>query len=47
MRGESYLIRYADDFVVLFQYENETKKFYELLKQRMKHIDLELAERRK
>ena len=27
-KGEMYLIRYADDFVVLFQYENEAKDFY-------------------
>lgn len=44
MRGECYLIRYADDFVVLFQYENEARKFYKMLKQRMRLADLELAE---
>lgn len=44
MKGECYLIRYADDFVVLFQYENEAKEFYKELKQRMKQADLELAE---
>lgn len=44
LKGEAYLIRYADDFVVMFQYENEAKKFYEMLKLRMKKFKLELAE---
>lgn len=44
IQGESYLVRYADDFVVLFQYENQAKKFYSMLKDRMTKFGLELEE---
>jgi len=43
-KGEMYMVRYADDFVCLFQYENEAQKFYELLKERLKKFGLEIAE---
>ena len=42
-RGEMYMVRYADDFVCLFQYVNEGRKFYQLLIERHKYIGLELA----
>ena len=44
LKGEAYLIRYADDFVVMFQYEETAKKFYKMLIERMKKFKLELAE---
>lgn len=44
IQGESYLVRYADDFVVLFQYESQAKKFYSMLKDRMAKFGLELEE---
>ena len=44
LKGEAYLIRYADDFVVLFQYEETASKFYQMLIERMKKFKLELAE---
>ncbi len=44
LKGEAYLIRYADDFVVLFQCEETAKKFYQKLIGRMKKFKLELAE---
>lgn len=44
IQGESYLIRYAYDFVVLFQYESQAKKFYSMLKDRMAKFGLELEE---
>ena len=44
LKGEAYLIRYADDFVIMFQYEEEAKKVYEVLVKRMKKFKLELAE---
>lgn len=44
LKGEAYLIRYADDFVVMFQYENEAKLFYKMLIERMRKFNLELAE---
>lgn len=43
-KGEMYMVRYADDFVCLFQYENEAQKFYELLKERLKKFGLEIAD---
>ena len=44
LQGEAYLIRYADDFVVMFQYEETARKFYGMLKERMKKFKLELSE---
>ena len=43
-KGEMYMVRYADDFVCLFQYENEAQKFYQLLIERLKKFGLEIAE---
>ena len=42
--GEMYMVRYADDFVCLFQYEQEAQRFYRMLVERMKKFGLELAE---
>ena len=42
--GEMYMVRYADDFVCLFQYEQEAQKFYRMLVERMRTFGLELAE---
>lgn len=42
-KGEMYMVRYADDFVFLFQYENEARKFYQLLIERLKKFGLEIA----
>jgi group II intron reverse transcriptase/maturase len=44
LKGEAYLIRYADDFVVMFQYEETAKQFYQMLIERMRKFKLELAE---
>lgn len=43
-RGEIHLIRYADDFVICFEYEKEAYKFYEELKERLNKFNLKLAE---
>lgn len=43
-KGKMYLIRYVDDFVVMFQYEEESRKFYKMLIERMSKFKLELAE---
>lgn len=43
-KGEAYLVRYADDFVVMFQYEDEAREFYKMLVERMRKFKLELAE---
>jgi len=44
LKGEAYLIRYCDDFVIMFQYKEEAEKIYQMLIERMKKFDLELAE---
>jgi RNA-directed DNA polymerase len=44
LRGEAYLYRYADDFVVLFQYEDDAKRFYEVLLKRLAKFKLAVAE---
>lgn len=43
-RGEMYLVRYADDFICMFQYEKEAQKFYKLLIERLRKFNLEIAE---
>lgn len=44
LRGLAQLIRYADDFVILFQSGREAKAFGEMLKQRLGKFGLEIAE---
>lgn len=43
LRGEAYLFRYADDFAILLQYEDDSKKIYEALIDRFAKFGLELA----
>lgn len=42
MRGEVYLIRYIDDFVVCFQYHADAQRFREALSKRLNKFALEL-----
>ena len=42
-KGEAYIVRYADDFVCFFQYENEAKSFYKSLEERLAKFGLEIA----
>ena len=44
LRGEVYYVRYADDFLILFQYENEARKVMDTLKKRLDKFSLEAAE---
>lgn len=44
LKGEVYYVRYADDFLLMFQYENEAMEVLELLKERLKRFGLEVAE---
>jgi hypothetical protein len=44
LEGKAMLIRYADDFVVAFQYQYEVKAFYQELPKRLKKFGLEVAE---
>jgi group II intron reverse transcriptase/maturase len=42
--GESYLCRYADDFICAFRFIRDAKKFFGTLKKRLGKFGLELAE---
>ncbi len=41
-RGEVYIIRYADDIITCFQYEDDGKKFKRALEQRLARFNLTL-----
>lgn len=43
-KGEAYIVRYADDFICMFQYKNEAKQFYIELIERLKKFGLEIEE---
>jgi group II intron reverse transcriptase/maturase len=43
-KGEVYYVRYADDFVLMFQYENEAHEVMVQLKARLGKFSLEVAE---
>lgn len=43
-KGEAYMVRYADDSVFCFQYEEDAKKFYEEFIIRLGKFNLEIAE---
>lgn len=42
--GNAYLVRYADDFVCVFQYRHDTERFYRALPKRLATFGLTLAE---
>ena len=44
LKGEAYLVRYADDFLIMFQYENEAKQVYQLLIKRLAKFGLEMEQ---
>ena len=41
-KGEVYYVRYADDFILMFQYENEARAFMKVLVDRLAKFDLEV-----
>ncbi len=43
-RGEAYIIRYCDDFVCFFQYQDDAEVFYGKLIERLRKFNLEIAE---
>jgi group II intron reverse transcriptase/maturase len=43
-KGEVYYVRYADDFLLLFQYEEEARRVMEAIKERLGKFSLEVAE---
>ncbi len=42
-RGQAYLIRFADDFVCAFEYEEDARRFYEVLGKRLGKFGLGLS----
>lgn len=44
MRGEAYLVRYADDFICAFQHESDARRFQSVLPKRLARFSLELAD---
>jgi len=43
LQGQAMLIRYADDFVVAFQYREEAREFYAQLPKRLEKFGLDVA----
>lgn len=43
LKGESHLVRYADDFIVAFELESDAKAFAEVLGKRLGRFSLEVA----
>ena len=44
LKGDNFLIVYADDFVAGFQYKWEAENYYKLLKERMEKFGLQLED---
>ena len=44
LRGEAYIIRYADDFICAFELEDDARRFQDVLPKRLARFSLELAE---
>ena len=44
LKGEAYLVRYADDFIIMFQYENEANQVYQMLIERLAKFGLEIEQ---
>lgn len=44
LKGEAYLVRFADDFILLFQYENEAQDVYKRLVDRLAVFNLEVEQ---
>ena len=42
LRGRARLIRYCDDFIIMFQFEDDAKRVYEVLPQRLGKFGLEI-----
>lgn len=42
-RGEAFLLRYADDFVCGFEHQEEARRFYNMLGERLRKFKLELS----
>ncbi len=42
LRGEAYLVRYLDDFVICFQYRNDAQRVHRTLVKRLERFGLQL-----
>ena len=42
LKGEAYLIRYIDDFIVCFQYRADANRFMEALEERLRKFSLQI-----
>ena len=45
LKGECFLMNFADDFVAGFQYKSEAEWYYLAMKERMEQFNLELESR--
>ena len=43
LKGKGYMVRFADDFIMMFQYQNEAIEVYERLIKRLETFGLEIA----
>jgi group II intron reverse transcriptase/maturase len=43
-KGKAFMVRYADDFVCCFQFEEDARAFYQALVQRLAKFNLEVAD---
>lgn len=43
LRGEAYLVRYADDFIIMLQYKDDASKVFNVIPKRFARYNLELA----
>ena len=43
-KGEAQIVRYADDFVCMFQYDSDARMFYQMLIERFAQFKLEIEE---
>jgi RNA-directed DNA polymerase len=46
LKGYTQLVRYADDFIVCFQYRDEAHRFGEMLKERLSKFGLKISEKK-
>jgi group II intron reverse transcriptase/maturase len=44
LRGEAYIVRFADDFICAFELESDAKRFQDVLPKRLSRYSLELAD---
>lgn len=44
LKGEIYLVRYCDDFIIMFEYKEEANRIFELLVKRFEYYGLEVEE---